>query len=135
MMDVNVVELFHSLNTRYPMAAAGLIEQLCSDLSRLLESKSCDDRAVASLCDALSQCFRPMDRMVMPDCYPWDRAYAIFGRWILRGLPKYKAALIAITGWSDEQVASCQRRYILEVRANRDDWTRAAQSLDDDQVG
>lgn len=134
MVDHTVVELFNDLKSRYPTAAAGLLEQLCSDLSRLLDLESCDEKAVTSICDALAQCFRPMDRVPLPDCYPWDVAYAIFGRWISRGLPRYKAALIAITGWSDDQMASCKSRYIDTVRANRDDWIRAAKYLDDNQI-
>lgn len=130
MIDRNVVALFDDLKTQYPMAAAGLIEQLCANLSQLLESNSQDENAIASTCETIAECFRPMDRSDCPDSYPWDAAYAIFGRWLIRGLPPYINVLNKITEWSADQTAMCRSRYIVMARANRDDWNRACEMLD-----
>ena len=130
MIDRNVVTLFDDLKTRYPMAAAGLIEQPCADLSQLLETNAPDENAIASACETIAECFRPMDRSGVPDSYPWDAAYAIFGRWLIRGLPPYVNALNKITEWSADQTAICRSRYMDMARANRDDWNRACEMLD-----
>lgn len=129
MIDRNVVTLFEDLKTRYPMAAAGLIEDLCANLSQLLESNAPDENAIASACETIAECFRPMDRSVVPESYPWDAAYAIFGRWLIRGLPPYVNALNKITEWSADQTAIYRSRYIDMARANRDDWNRACEML------
>lgn len=130
MIDRNVLTLFGDLKTRYPMAAAGLIEQICADLSQLLETNAPDENAIASACETMAECFRPMDRSGVPDSYPWDAAYAIFGRWLIRGLPPYVNALNKITEWSADQTAICRSRYIDMARANRDDCNRACEMLD-----
>ncbi len=70
MIDREVVTLFDDLKTKYPMAAAGLIEQLCANLSQLLESAAPDENAIASACETIAECFRPMDRSGVPDSYP-----------------------------------------------------------------
>lgn len=51
MIDTDVLDLFHQLNSRYPKAAAGLVDQLCSDLACLLHDDSDDCEAIAGLCD------------------------------------------------------------------------------------
>ncbi len=130
MIDREVVTLFDDLKTKYPMAAAGLIEQLCANLSQLLESAAPDENAIASACETIAECFRPMDRSGVPDSYPRDAAYAIFGRWLVRGLSPYVNALHKITEWSTDEAAMCRSRYIEMVRANRDDWNRACEMLD-----
>ena len=116
------------------MAAAGLIEQLCSNLSQLLEEQMPDADAINDACDTLAECFRPMDTLQFPDSYPWDAAYAVFGRWLMRGLPQYAAAVSAITAWTDGQTETCRARYIDMVRANRDDWNQAADFLERKQI-
>ena len=112
------------------MAAAGLIDDLCYKLSALLENENRDQHAIANACETLAQIFRPMDRQQFPDSHPWDAAYARFGRWLMRGLPQYRDALIAITGWSNEQTTECKTRYTEMVRIYRDDWNRAANALE-----
>lgn len=130
MSDRDAVELFEDLSRRYPMAAAGLLEQLCFNLSHLLESQSQDSRAIAHACSTIAECFRPMDDLQFPDSYPWDAAYAIFGRWLVRGSPRYVAAVIAITGWADDRMQACRVRYMDMVRVNRSEWNLAAEMLD-----
>lgn len=130
MNEPEVVILFEDLRQRYPMAAAGLIEQLCSNLSMLLESETRDENAIATSCETIARCFRPMDTAQFPNSYPWDAAYAVFGRWLVRGLPQYVAAVKTITAWSDSQFATCRSRYIDMVRANQEDWNRALDMLD-----
>ena len=131
MSGADVIQLFHELNSRYPMAAAGLIDQLCSDLGCLLHEDSEDYVAIENLCDTLAQCFRPIDARSPGSSYPWDAANGNFGRWLMRDLPHYRAAVVEITGWNDEQVAQCKSVYIDMVRITRDDWVRAANQLDD----
>ncbi len=130
MSDRDVVILFEDLKIRYPMAAAGLIEQLCFNLSQLLESQTQDAISIKYACDTIAGCFRPMDQTQFPDSYPWEAAYAVFGKWLMRGLPKYVAAVIAITAWSDDQMELCRKRYMDMARANRDDWNRAVEILE-----
>jgi len=130
MIDRDVVTLFEDLKLRYPMAAAGLIEQLCSNLSLMLESNYRDDTAIAAACETIAACFRPMDRTGLPDSYPWDATYAVFGRWLMRGLPQYVDVLYKITEWTEDQAALCRTQYIDMVRINRDDWSKAAEMLD-----
>ncbi len=126
--------MFEDLTNRYPMAAAGLIDDLCSKLSSLLENENRDEYAIANACETLARIFRPMDRKQYPDSYPWDAAYGRFGRWLMRGLPHYRDALIAITGWSNEQMTACKTRYTEMVRINRDDWNRAADALENHKI-
>lgn len=130
MIDQDAVSLFENLASRYPRAAAGLIDDLCSRLSWLLELESRDETAIANACETLAQIFRPMDRTQFPDSYPWDAAYDQFGRWLMRGLPQHKRALLAITGWSDEQMAACKTRCIEMARILRDDWDRAVKEIE-----
>ena len=130
MIDQDAVSLFEDLSSRYPMAAAGLIDDLCYKLSALLEDQIRDEYSIANACETLAQIFGPMDRQQFPDSHPWDAAYARFGRWLMRGLPQYRDSVIAITGWSNEQMAACKARYIEMVRICRDDWNRAASALE-----
>jgi hypothetical protein len=129
-VDTEAVTLFNDLTSRYPMAAAGLIHDLCDKLSYLLESESSDEHAIENLCETLSQIFRPIDQLQFPESYPWDAAYDRFGRWLMRGLPRNRNAVLAITGWSNEQMTACKTRYTEMVRIYRDDWTRAANALE-----
>lgn len=135
MSDSDVIELFNDLNSRYPMAAAGLIDQLCSKLGCLLQEQSDDHEGIAGLCDTLAQCFRPLDASSPGSSYPWDAANGNFGKWLMRDLPHYRAAVVEITGWNDEQLAQCKSFFIDMVRITRDDWVRAAQQLDADDSG
>ncbi len=134
MIDQDAVSLFEDLINRYPMAAAGLIDDLCSKLSALLENENRDQDAIANACETLAQIFRPMDRKQFPASHPWDAAYDRFGRWLMRGLPHYRDALIDITGWSSEQMTACKIRYAELVRIYRDDWNRAADALENDII-
>ena len=129
-IDSDAVSLFEDLTSRYPMAAAGLIHDLCDRLSFLLENESPDDYAIGNVCDTLSQIFRPIDQLQFQESYPWDAAYDRFGRWLMRGLPRNRDAVIAITGWTDEQISACKTRYTEMVRIFRDDWNRAAKGLE-----
>jgi len=129
-IDKDAVSLFENLAPRYPMAAAGLIDDLCSRLSLLLELERSDETAITNACETLAQIFRPMDRTQIPDSYPQDAAYGRFGRWLMRGLPQHKDALLAITGWSDEQMAACKSRYIEMARILRDDWNQAVKEIE-----
>ncbi len=129
-IDQDAVSLFEDLNPRYPMAAAGLIDDLCYRLSALLENEIRNEYAIANACETLAQIFQPMDRQQFPDSHPWDAAYARLGRWLMRGLPQYRHSVIAITGWSNEQMAVCKSRYTEMVRICRDDWNRAANLLE-----
>jgi hypothetical protein len=126
----DAVSLFEDLATSYPMAAAGLIHDLCDRLSRLLENEHPNEYAVGLACETLAKIFRPIDHPHFPDSYPWDAAYERFGRWLMRGLPQYRDAMISITGWSDEQLTECKNRYTDMVRIYRDDWNRAANALE-----
>lgn len=132
MIDHNAVSLFDEISTRYPMAAAGLIDDLCSKLSALLEIESRDEFAIANACETLTHIFRSMDRKPFPDSSsdPWDAAYGRFGRWLMRGLPQYRDALNAITGWSNEQMAACKTRSAEMIRIYRDDLNRTANDLE-----
>ncbi len=130
MIDQDAVSLFEDLSTRYPMAAAGLIDDLCCKLSARLENEIRNEHLIANACETLAQIFRPMDRQQLPDSHPWDTAYATFGRWLMRGLPQYRDTVIAITGWSNEQIDVCTTRYAEMIRICRDDWNRAAKALE-----
>lgn len=131
MSNQDTVSLFEELSSCYPMAAAGLIHDLCDRLSVLLENEHRNEYAIGIACETLAQIFRPMDQTQFPDSCPWDAAYDRFGRWLMRRLPHYRDAVIVITGWSEEQVRACRTRYTETVRANRDDWNRAANALGD----
>lgn len=134
MTDHDAVSLFEDLASRYPMAAAGLIHDLCDRLSALLENESRDDYAIGNACETLAQIFRPTDRLQFPESFPWDAAYDRFGFWLMRGLPRNRDAIVAITGWSDEQMAACKTRYTEMVRIYRDDWNRAAHDLQNQTI-
>ena len=135
MSDSDVIALFNELKSRHPMAAAGLIDELCSKLGCLLQEDSDDQETIAELCETLAQCFRPLDANSPGTTYPWDAANGNFGRWLMHDLPRYRAAIIAITGWTDEQLAQCKSYFIDMVRITRDDWVRAASQLDAENGG
>lgn len=134
MINYQAVSLFEDLNSRYPMAAAGLIHDLCDRLSVLLENENPDEHALGDACETLAQILRPFSELQFHVSYPWDAAYDRFGRWLMRGLPRYRDAIIAITGWSDEQMATCKAHFIEMVRILHDDWNRAAQDLENKNI-
>ncbi len=134
-IDHDAVSLFEDLTSRYPMAAAGLIHDLCDRLSFfLLENEGHDDDAIGHACETLAKIFRHIDQPQSPDSYAWDAAYERFGRWLMRGLPRNRDAIFAITGWSEEQVAACKTRYTEMVRIFRDDWNRVADDLEKQNI-
>ena len=130
MNSIDVVKLFNELRVPYPRAAAGLIDDLCLDLGRVLQETPHDHTSIDRLKDLIIRCFRPMDASWPPDSCPWDTAYYTFGRWLWRSLPQFKEAVISITRWPDDKVAECKSDYARLVRCNRDDWVRLAESID-----
>lgn len=129
-IDHDEISLFEWLSSRYPMAAAGLLDDLCYRLSALLENENRDHTSIANACETLARIFRPLDRQQLPESHPWDAAYAMFGRWLMRELPTHRDAVLAITGWSKEQMDACKTRYTQMVLMNRDDWNRAVGMLE-----
>jgi len=129
--DQNVVALFNQLNAKHTRAAAGLLEDVCSELGCKLQYPPDDQRETNELCETLAECFRPMDKCWPRDCHAWDAAYATFGRWLLPDLPKYNAAVASITQWDQERIAECKKDYVNLIRMMRDEWTYAADQLDE----
>ena len=135
MSDKETVAVFNQLFSRYPRAAAGLLEDVCADLGGLLHNQSDDKLRIAEICETLSQCFKPMDTPSIPQSYAWDAAYAMFGKWLMRDLPQYRDAVVMITGWNDDQIAKCRSYFVDMSRITRDDWVRAVQMIDQQTAG
>ncbi len=73
MIDHDAISLFEELVSRYPKAAAGLIDDLCSKLSAILEEESRDKSTVAD-----ASWFSFFDFAICrPLLYFWD---GIFGK-------------------------------------------------------
>ena len=135
MVDDETVALFSQIRSRYPLAAAGLIEDICAELSNMLHHNSGDEVRIASICKILSQCFRPMDTPFAIPSYAGDAAYAVFGKWLMRDLSRYRDAVVLVTGWDDEQLAKCKTYFIDMSRITRDDWVKAVEMIDHQTAG
>lgn len=129
MFDQNVIALFHSLRGPYSRAAAGLIEDLCIELGAEAQKHPVDSTRLHILTHILRECFRPMDTN-MPECHPWDQAYASFGRFLWRDNMVLHNVVREITGWPDETLQRCKDDYRDGIRIIRDEWQMAVDHLD-----
>ena len=129
MNTIDLVDLFFQLKNSYPRAAAGLLEDLCFELGRLIRQNPVDSNSVERLVSTVTSCFRPLDRAEIPDSIPWDHAYYSFGKWLTSNDSCCHKTVQAITGWNPTKMETCRTDYIRHVYANRDDWSKAADAL------
>ncbi len=129
MFDHNVIALFHSLRGPYSRAAAGLIDDICVELGAEAQRQPFDSNKIYTLTHVLRECFRPMDTD-LPECHPWDQAYASFGKFLWRDNDVLQIAVREIAGWPDDKLQTCKNDYRDSARIIRDEWQMAVDQLD-----
>jgi hypothetical protein len=130
----DVVLLFHDLRKRFPRAAAGLLQDLCTSLGALAQTNPDATEAINDRVSTIRECFRPMNVDYPPNCAAWDQATHDFSRWLNGPRPVLHTAVLEITGWPDHKLAELKALFPRNLKAIRDEYDLACQAVEDSEA-
>ena len=130
MTEPDAIQRFNDLLKPYPHAAAGILQDLCSNLGCAVQ-RDPDDPSIESQIATIRECFRVMDAGWPPDCHAWDQVTHDLSRWLNGCFPRLQQAVSEITGWSDDKLTDLKDYFPRNIRALRDEYNDVLATIPD----